>query len=201
MRNVLSVASIILAIGAGIPYIFDIIARRTKPNIVTWFTWTLLTAVATAAAFSAHQPRSAVLTMATSFGTFLVVVLGLKYGIAKFSLFDGLCQAGVIVGLVLWFIFNSPLIAIVASVVIDFIGLLPTLRHSWIKPGEETWETFGIAFLAALLTVISIRTFSITGILFPAYLVFADGALAVIIFFRSKKLGINLKRKATNTAR
>ena len=192
MRNILSLLGALLAIGSVVPYLIDIIKRKTRPNIVSWITWTILTAIATAAAFAAHEPRSAILTLATSLGTLSVVLLGLKYGIAKFTLFDGICQTAAIIGLILWFVFNSPLIALVASLGVDFIGLLPTLRHSWLKPGEETWQAFGIAFFASAFTIASIKTFTVTGLLFPVYLTLADGSLALMLIYRRRHL--NLKR-------
>src|SRR5258708_7484965 len=131
MKQALLVFSFCLALYAAVPYMVDIVKRKTKPNIVTWFTWTLLTGIATAAAFAAGEPRSAVITLAVSIQTGSIVLLGLKYGIAKMNWFDGLCQLGVLVALVLWLVFKSPLIAITGALIIDFIGLLPTAKHSW----------------------------------------------------------------------
>ncbi|MGZ6004812.1 MAG: hypothetical protein ACXWLH_01535 [Candidatus Saccharimonadales bacterium] len=141
MKQTLSIFSFCLALYAAVPYIIDIVKRKTKPNIVTWFTWTLLTGIATAAAFAAGEPRSDIITLAISIQTGSIVLLGLKYGIAKMTWFDGLCQLGVIVALILWLLLNSPLIAIVGALIIDFIGLLPTAKHSYLKPTEETWES------------------------------------------------------------
>jgi uncharacterized membrane protein HdeD (DUF308 family) len=94
MREVLAVAAGILALVAGVPYVIDIVRGKTKPNIVSWSVWTLLTAVATAAAFAAHQPRTAFLTLGDTAATLVTVILGLKYGIAKFSWIDGVCMGG-----------------------------------------------------------------------------------------------------------
>jgi hypothetical protein len=195
MRNVLAFMAAALAILCTVPYFVDVVRKKTKPNVVTWFTWTLLTSIATAAAIAAHEPRTALLTGATALCTGTVVLLGLKYGIAKFSAFDAVCQIGAIAGLILWFIFNSPSIAIIAAVSIDFVGMLPTLRHSWFKPQEETWETYLIAFAAAALTIASLQSLNVASLLYPAYLAWADGTLALIVIYRRTQLGIDLGRK------
>src|SRR6476469_4023817 len=124
MKDILALCAALLAIVSVGPYIIDVIKKRTKPNIVTWFTWSILTGVATAAAIAADEPRTALLVGASTLCTGAVVVAGFFNGIAKFSWFDGLCQAGAVAGLALWIIFNSPTIGIVVPVVIDFIALL-----------------------------------------------------------------------------
>jgi hypothetical protein len=194
MRNVLAVAAALLVILSGIPYLVDIVRRKTKPNVVSWFTWTLLTAVAGAAALGAHEPRTAILTFGNAISTLLIVLLGLKYGFAKLSIFDGVCQLGAVVGLVLWLIFNSPEIAIVATVSIDLIATLPTLRHSWLNPQEETWQTFSISALGATLGLVAISHYSVSSLAYPVYLLLMDSAVAIAIIISRKRKGLALAR-------
>lgn len=161
MRVALALTGAVLTIVALIPYIIDVIRKKTKPNIVSWFTWTLLTSIATAAAFSAGEPETAILTLANAIGTFSIVILGLKNGIAKFTLFDAFCQAGAIVALGFWLGLDSPLIAIVGVVFIDFLGVLPTIKHSWQDPEEETWQTFFLSTVAPLFTITSLTAYQL----------------------------------------
>lgn len=103
----------------------------------------MLTAIASAASFADHQYASAVLTLCATIETAVIAVLGLiKSGDRTLEKFDIYCLGGAIVGLVLWLVFNSPAIAVGASVAIDLVGALPTIRHTWQKPYEETWLTF-----------------------------------------------------------
>ncbi len=198
MRDLLAIIGACLAAYSLVPYIVDIVKKRTKPNIVSWFTWTVLSSIATAAAFVAHEPKTAGLALAYAVMTVLVVALSLKYGKAKFTLFDGFCQLGAVAGLVLWLIFNSPTIALVAVVVIDFIGVLPTLRHSWADPAEETWQSFAIGTIAEILILISLTSFNINSLLYPAYLVLADGGVAFVVIYRRKLKGISLSRHSVH---
>jgi|SRR3990167_10112992 len=194
MKTALAILAGLIATFSTLPYLIDIVRKKTKPNIVSWFTWTLLTAIATAAAFASHAPRAAILTLGGTICTALVVVLGLKYGTAKLSLFDGLCQAGAILGLILWLIFNSPAIALVFTISIDFIAALPTLRHSWKKPSEETWQTFMLGVVASTITLISLSVYTFADLAFPIYLLLANGLLAATIIYRRKQEGLSLAR-------
>lgn len=187
MKNAIAAIAGILTIVAAIPYMRDIIRGKTKPNIVSWATWTMLLAIATAAAFAAHKNRTALLTVGDTIGTGLTLILGIKYGIAKFSWFDGACQVAAIIGVILWIIFNSPTVAIVAAMVIDGFASMPTIRHGYLNPEEETTITFGLVSIAAALTVLSLSEYSTDSLTFPIYLFVANAAIVIAVFLGTRR--------------
>lgn len=194
MRESLAIIGAVIAALGTVPYLIDIVRGKTKPNIVTWLTWTMLTAISGAAALAAGEPKTAALLFGNSFCTGLVVVLGLRYGTAKFSRFDIICQVSALLGLVLWLVFDSPVIGIVVPLVIDFIGALPTVRHSWLKPGEETWQAFMAGVIAPMFTMASLTRLNIASLAFPLYLFLANATLVAIIIGRRKQAGLSLAR-------
>jgi hypothetical protein len=194
MKETFAVIGAVIAIVSTVPYLIDIVRGKTKPNIVTWLTWTMLTAISGSAALVAGEPKTAALLFADSLCTGLVVVLGLKYGTAKFSRFDIICQVSALLGLVFWLVFNSPTIGIVVPLAIDFIGMLPTLRHAWLKPGEETWQTFILGVVAPAFTLLSLTRFNIASLAFPLYLFMANGAVTLVIIARRRQKGLPLGR-------
>ena len=192
MRNAFALIAAVLAAASSIPYIVGILRGRTKPDIVTWMTWSILTGIASAAAFAAHEPRTAFLTIGATCSTATIVILGFKYGTAKFTPLDIFCQLGAVAGLICWLVFNSPLIGIVVPVCVDFIGALPTLRHSWDNPGEEVWQTFLLGMLAPVFTIASITQYNVASLLYPLYLLLADGLIMLVIVSRRDRLGVAL---------
>ena len=187
MKNLFLVIAGLITIGSVLPYIRDIIKGKTKPNIVSWFTWTILTGIATIAEVSAHEYRTAIFTGAAVVETAIVVILGLKYGDNKYTKFDVYCQLGAILGLVLWALFDSPALAVIAVVSIDFIGALPTLRHSWMKPGEETWITFALAGLGAVFALFALTAYNWTSLTYAVYIVAINIVMSTILITRAKK--------------
>lgn len=145
MKEAFLIAAAVVTIGSVVPYARDILKGTTKPNIVSWITWTLLTGIATVAELSAHQYITAIFTASAVFETTLIVILGLRYGYAKYTRFDAVCQIGALSGFFFWWLFNTPAAAVIATVSIDFVGALPTIRHSYRAPHEETWLTFAMA--------------------------------------------------------
>ena len=176
-----------LTIVSALPYMRDIVKGRTKPNLVTWTTWTLLTGIATAAAFSADEYIATIYAGAVTLQTVLIVLLALRYGYVKYTLFDVACQVAAIVGIVLWQIFNSPTIGVIAAVVIDFIGALPTFRHAWRKPKEETWQAFALVALGGAFAVAALTTYNWVNMPYAVYIVVVNTVLSYIIITRRKR--------------
>ncbi|MDB5164230.1 MAG: hypothetical protein JWS12_848 [Candidatus Saccharibacteria bacterium] len=188
MKDVLLVVAGLITIGSIIPYIMDIIRGKTKPNIVSWITWTLITGVATVAEIGGGEYRTAIFTGTAVLETLTVVILGIKYGHAHYTLFDVACQVGALFGFVLWAIFNSPAAAVLFSVLIDFIGALPTVRHAWLRPHEETWVTFALAGVGGLLAIFALTNYNWTSLTYAVYIVLINIVFSFVIITRGKKL-------------
>jgi hypothetical protein len=186
MREILIIAGGAISVLGVLPYLRDVIRGKTKPRVVSWLTWTVLTAIATGAALSDKAYASGILTLAGTLATGSVVLAGLKYGDKKFERFDIFCLTGALVGLVLWLTFGSPEIAIIATVTIDFIGAMPTLRHSWQKPHEETEQAFIISSFAAFLSLLAVEHISITNLAFPLYLTLMNATIASVVVTRKR---------------
>jgi membrane-associated HD superfamily phosphohydrolase len=186
MRNTLIIISSILTLASVGPYLWDIIKGKTKPRVVSWLTWSLLTGISCAASFADHAYAGGILLLFATIETLLIAILGFKHGDRKFERFDIVCQVSAVVGLALWLVFNSPTIAIAASVAIDIIGALPTIKHIWQKPHEETWLTFLLASIAAVLTLMATTSWRATTVVYPLYIVLVNALFAAVILIRHK---------------
>jgi hypothetical protein len=181
MQFIILTVSSVLTLASVIPYILEILRGKTKPRIVSWITWTLLTGIAAAASFADGQVPAAVLATCCTIATASVVLLGYRKGDRSLDKFDIVCMGGVVVGLILWLVFNSPAIAVLAAVTIDLVGALPTIRHSWQKPHEETAITFAVSSLAAGLTLAVAGDWRITAVAYPIYLVAINVIVTTVI--------------------
>ena len=196
IKSILLIFGPALNLVSIVPYIIDIIRGKTKPNVVSWVTWTILTGVGTAAVIAQAGLISSLLPMSATLCTLSIVLLGFKYGFAKYSKFDIFCQVCAALGLALWLIFNSPLIALIAVLVIDAIAAMPTLVHAFKQPQEETWETFWVGSLAALLTLFSVSNLTVGKAAYPIYLMIANGGISITIIVMRLKRGYSLTRKS-----
>jgi len=177
MKNAFLIISVALTLAAVLPYIRDILRGTTKPNIVSWMTWTLLTGIATIAEISAHDYKTAIFTFSATLETLSIVLLGLRYGYAKYSKFDAICQIASLSGFLFWWLFSSPAAAVIAVVIIDFIGALPTVRHSYLAPAEETWSAFALACAGGIFVILALNSFNWASLTYPIYVVIINAAI------------------------
>jgi hypothetical protein len=188
MKIAFLVLAALITLASVIPYARDILRGTTRPNIVSWITWTLLTGIATAAEVAAGEYVAAIFTGSAVLETATIVFLGLRHGYVKYAKFDVICQIAAIAGIILWQLFNSPVIGVMASVVIDFIGALPTIRHSWIRPNEETWVTYAMASLGGLFAIAALESYNWINMPYAVYIVIVNIVLSVIITGRGREL-------------
>jgi len=186
MRNTFIIFASIVTIAGALPYIYDILKGKTKPRIVSWFTWALLTGISAAASLSDHQYAAGVLSLSAMVECLSIVGLGLRYGEREFTVFDISCQLGAIVGLILWFIFNTPAIAVIAGITIDLIASLPTLKHAWQKPAEETLLVFALSGIGATFAAFAATSTKITALANPVYIIIINFTFVAILFTRHK---------------
>lgn len=180
----------LLLIAAAVPYMVNVVRRKTKPRLVSWFTWTVLSILACAASFAEGQIPSGVLMFAAILETGIVLVLGFKYGSRDVEPFDIYCLLGAGAGLGLWVALDAPAVAMLVMVAIDLVGSLPTFRHAWKKPHEETGITYALCGLSGSITLLLVNGWTITGVAYPIYIILVNGGILLFILsspHRSKK--------------
>ena len=185
MSLVLLLAGIIET-ATAIPYIRDIRRGTTKPAIVSWFTWMLLSGVAAGASFNQGAMASFILALALTFECLLIVLFSIGRGHITYSRFDAFCQMSAFIGLILWYITRDPIVAMSIFVVVDAIGALPTFRHAWRRPYEETMFTFSLSILANILALFAITSFTLENLIVPLYLLLLNTIITGELLLRER---------------
>ena len=181
MYSILIVLSSLFTIAATVPYMVEIVQGKAKPRVASWFTWTAIQAIGAIAAFSAHQTPAAIYTLFCALECGAIVVLGIKHGDKKFETLDIVCLSGAIVGLFSLAFLKAPSLAIIVLVATDFLGAIPTLKHAWLKPHEETWVTYALFGIGSGITLLIADFHILTAIAYPMYLLLFDSTVTCII--------------------
>ncbi len=186
--NFVILGAIIFFLGS-VGYILDTIKGRVKPNKVTWFIWSLAPLIAFAAQINQGIGMEALLTFMIGFVPVIVFVASFvnKKSYWKIEKLDLVCGSLSIVGLILWQITKVGNIAIVFSLVADFLALLPTLIKSYNQPETENYLLYFGNAIFALLTLLTIRDWNFANYAFPLYIFIATLLLAVLIKFKVGK--------------
>jgi len=188
IRTVLIIASGLIAILSTVPYIRDTLRGRTHPNVVSWFTWTLLNGINAAAAWSVGARQTAVFSLLSGMATGAIVVVGLRNGLKHYSRFDISCQAAALAGIILWQLTANPNVAVLVSLGADFSGFLPTYRHALGAPHEETWQLFALSACAAGLALLAVPRYSFIALASPLYIFCANMVMCTTILVLRRRV-------------
>lgn len=174
-----------LSILCFLPYILTILQGKTKPNRATWWIWAILSAVISASYYSTGANNTIWLPVCGGIGQLIIAILSLKYGEGGWNRFDRLCLLGVGISLLLWWQFNSPLIALLFNILIDFLGALPTIKKSYYEPQTENLLTWSLYLIASIINLFAIDYWSFQLAAFPLYIFLINATIVIFILSRN----------------
>ncbi len=171
----------LLALGAIIPYIKDILHGTTRPNVVSYSLWAILLSISLLAQLSAGASWSAALIIGDLIGTTIIVALCVAgYGYRKHGWGEKVCLALAILAIVSWQLTQEPVIAIMFAVLADAMAAMPTLMKTFRDPWSELPTMWLIIALGALCAAFSTTIVDPANLIFPIYLLLMDGLIGVV---------------------
>lgn len=181
----------IIALAALAPYVLSILRGETKPNRASWWIWTVVGFMLGASYYSSGANHTIWVPVSYFIGPLVIVFLSIKWGVGGWTRFDRCCLLGAGVSVVLWWMFSSPLIALLINLFIDFMGALPTVRKIYYEPESEDRTAWVLVFVANTANLFAIETWTFAIVIYPIYMFISCGLITVFIFIRR-----NYKAKA-----
>lgn len=171
-------------------YIRDTLRGETKPNRVSWLMWTIAPMIATVAALFDGVRWAVLPVFMTGFVPLLVFIASFVNPKAYWKLekFDYICGGLSLLALILWGVTKEPLIAIIFSIASDGFAVVPTVAKSLKHPDTESVEAYVTGLFNALTSFFALKTFGLSELAFPIYLVLANSSLIAGVYLgRLKK--------------
>lgn len=182
-----------IALAAFIPFVIAILKGKAKPSIITWTTWTVVNVLLIKSYYDSGAHNTLWIPIAFLAGDVIICLLSFKFGEKIITTFDKVIIALTVLNIlgILIFSYNKELV-LTLSVATLFIGGLPTIKKSWLRPQNENklvWSMFG---LAAIFNLCSIEDWSkIEIIAHPLYVFSVDFTVAVILWIKSKESALS----------
>ena len=188
---VLGILSGIVALLAYPPYIRDMLKGITKPERVSWLIWSVLSVIALTSQIAAGAQWSIIMTLAQTIGVVTVFLLSFKYGYGSLKRRDiiSLITAGV--GLIGWLVTGQSFVALLFVIIVDFAGAWLTVYKAYKDPESETLVTWQLDTVSGMLGLLAVGSINFTLMLYPAYLLIANGSVVGAIYLarvKAKKL-------------
>lgn len=180
-HTILGIIAGLLAMGAVIPYIKDILHGTSKPNTVSFAIWEFLLLISFLAQLTSGASWSILMLAGDLIGTGIIVILCLKgYGYHKYGWTEWVCLALAILAIVLWQVTKEPVLAIIFALIADLMAAVPTVVKTYRDPWSEAPTMWFIIAFAAILSLVSTEIHDAPNILFPAYLLCINGLVGTM---------------------
>ena len=169
-----------------LPYIITTLQGKTKPNRATWWIWGVLGVIQVVSYYYSESKIDSAIWLLTCYTVcqIIMAILSIKFGEGGWDKLDKMCLVGVILSVLLWRWFNSALLTLLFTLVIDTLGAVPTVVKSYYEPHKESSFSWTIFLLANSFNLLAIGEWSLRSA-YPVYLFSLSLTLAAILH-RSK---------------
>lgn len=188
IKLIFGVASVVLAIVCFLPYVRDIVRKKTEPHMYSWLIWTILQIVGVAAQIKDGAGYGAWALGVGAFFCFVIFLLSFRYGTKNISKFDLACLIAALCAIGVYIFLKNPVWATIVVSVIDFVGFLPTFRKGFQEPFSETASTFVMSAVANVLSIVALQNYSVTTVLYIGSLFFTNSSFAAMVLLRRRQL-------------
>ena len=185
--NIFLIISVVLPLIGTSAYIYEILYKDVRPNIVTWGVWFLISLVSTVSLYFQQSNAAVYFAAIMALQPASILLLSLKkHGITKWILVDKIALILALLGIIAWIVTNNPLLALLFSIFADFSGLVPTLVKAYTNPFEESYIFFLLDSIASIANLIAVGSLFVSDAIYPAYLFMANVAVVIIIVIRRR---------------
>lgn len=185
MKGILSALSGVLFLIGFVPYVLAIIRGHTKPAKMSWIIWGSLDFITLAGMYASHTVNGQIL--GACIGVLVVIAFALKYGVPGWSKLDKFCLGGAILGIALWQTFDSPVLGIITSAAVAFVGSIPTFVSAWNDPGREDKLAWTIFWISCVCAMFAIPQWTLADAVQPAMFFTIESIMMFILFGSSNQ--------------
>ena len=145
------VITIFLAFIGYVPYIRDTFLGKTRPHVVSWFLWTIVSFLAFGLQWGKGAGSGSYANFAMGLISLLLFFKSFKSGTRNIVTADVISFVMAIMAIFLWLVVDQPVLSIILVVLIDIFSFIPTFIKSWDKPWQETMFTWVLSIIRQFL--------------------------------------------------
>ena len=188
---------VLLSLIGGLKYVIDTLKGKAKPNRVTWLLWSVAPLLAFSAEIQKGVGIQSLMTLIVGVNPLLVFFASFinKHSYWKLNKIDYFYGALALAGIIAWKITGDGNIAIIFSILADGFASLPTVIKSFKNPETESSAIYIFSGINAIITLLTIKSWTFAHWGFPAYFVIICTILVLLIHFKLGRVIIKHQTK------
>ncbi len=187
-QTIAGIIALFLIFFGHIPYIKNVLRKKTKPHIYSWLTWGLVTLIVFSIQFMHHAGIGAIPTFGASLICVLIFVLGLKNGKRNITRTDTIFFIFSLFALIIWLFIKQAFLAVVLLTFVEILGFIPTFRKSWHSPYSETLITYFINSIRLGLALFALASVTMITAFEPLTMFLINILFCILLFIRRGRI-------------
>ena len=185
-KELIGFLSFIIVSISTIHYFALTLKGTLKPHVFTWLMWGLVMGISAAARAADQAGPGAWAGWGGAISCASIGFLAIFKGEKHITKGDVAALLGALSAIPVWMMTNNPLFAVLIVTTIDVIAYYPTWRKSYLRPYEEATFPYMVANVMHVISLCANIHYSLTTVLTPAVMIFANAALVSMILLRRK---------------
>jgi hypothetical protein len=186
LRWIAGTVAILVGVVAYVPYLRKVAIGISRPHAFSWFVWGILTAIVFSGQIAGGAGIGASTTGLSVIVCFVIFALAISKGERDFPVFDWLCMIGAGLALLLWYLTDDPLLAIILITTIDLLAFVPTFRKAYFDPRGEPVLTFALSGLKFLIGLFALQELSAVTLIYPLAIVASNWVFVAMLVSRRR---------------
>jgi hypothetical protein len=188
-KDLMGALAVLIAVIAYAVYVWKSLRGDARPHPLSWLIFGVLTGTGYLVQLDqAAGPGSWVMAITTAV-CFLLCLMSFWKGEREFPWYEWafLFAAAVIFAFYLWS--RQPALSAILAAAVNVLGFGPTVTKAWARPYSDSVTTFALNSLKFIPSFFAMDTISVATCIFPATLVAANAAVALVIYARRRSQG------------
>lgn len=186
MKELSIAISTILALISPLVYTKAILKGEAKPHRTTRLVLLIITSLATISLFAQNDTVAIWLAGVSTVQSILIFSLSIRYGMGGWSKMDIFCLMIALSGIILWQTTKDPSLALYASILADFVGMVPALIKTFRFPETEIWTFYALDVMAGFFSLLAVKSFALQQFVYPLYIILINLCMVALALRRKK---------------
>jgi len=160
LKTIFATLSLVFGLAIFIPYYLGIWKKETKPHLLTWLIWFLLTALGFYLSYTFGGGAGSFTFALQSFLCLTIVVYALAKREKNIVRSDWIVFVFVLLTLFFYVITKNAMLSAFFAASIDCMGYIPTFRKSYRQPFQEPVLTYSFSFISWFCSIFALANYS-----------------------------------------
>ncbi len=185
-KQILGGLAVLLVIVSYFPYIRDTLFGKTRPHAFSWLIWLVLTTIGFFIQITNGAGAGAWFNGLMIVVCGIITVFGFIKGKKEIVFIDWICLVLAFIAIYFWLIVKEPVLSIIFVISADSLGMIPTIRKSYVHPYSETLETYAINILRIILGIFALDKITFLTVSYHIYMIIACLTIVTILTLRRR---------------